>query len=123
MALDSLGNVYIADELNNAIRMVNITTLTIHTIAGNGTPIYAGEGGPATGALLDSPSGLAFDTSGTLYFANFYLEAIRMTNGANKTITMVAGKGSVGALSGVPGPAKNSVLGMPIKLISQTDQV
>ena len=54
VAVDSAGNIYIADTSNNRIRKVN-TSGVITTVAGNGTPGYSGDGGPATSAELDDP--------------------------------------------------------------------
>lgn len=67
LALDSSGNLYIADSGNNRIRTVS--SGTISTIAGNGTPGYSGDGGPATEAELDNPIGVAIH-SNTLYIAD-----------------------------------------------------
>ena len=68
VALDSKGNIYIADTGNHRIRMISGGTIT--TIAGNGTAGYSGDGAAATAAELNSPSGLAFDSSGNLYIAD-----------------------------------------------------
>jgi len=58
-----LGNVYIADWMNNCIRKVSTGIIT--TIAGNGTDHYSGDNGQATSATLEYPVGVALDTSGT----------------------------------------------------------
>ena len=52
VAVDSNGNIYIADTSNNRIRKVNSTTGIITTVAGNGTAGYSGDGGLATNAEL-----------------------------------------------------------------------
>ena len=72
LALDSAGNLYIADSLNNRVRMVN-TTGVITTFAGNGTvnpPGFWGDGGPATNASLHLPTGVAVDSAGNVYIAD-----------------------------------------------------
>jgi len=69
VAVDGAGDVFIADTGNHAIRMVTPDGV-IHTIAGQGTPGFSGDGGAATGALLNSPSGMALDGAGNLYFAD-----------------------------------------------------
>jgi sugar lactone lactonase YvrE len=66
VAVDRTGNVYIADLGNNVVRPVDPSGL-IHTIAGNGTPGYAGDEGPATGAQLVSPLGVAVDSFDGVY--------------------------------------------------------
>ena len=57
VAVDSAGDLFIADTGNNAIREVNLSTGVITTVAGNGTAGYSGDGGPATAAELDYPDG------------------------------------------------------------------
>ena len=58
------GNVYIADNGNNRIRQVTVSTGIITTIAGTGTATYSGDGGEATSATLSNPYGVALDSSG-----------------------------------------------------------
>ena len=63
----SLGNVYIADTNNHRIRKVTISTGIISTIAGSSTSYsYSGDGGQATSAALNYPSGVALDSSGII---------------------------------------------------------
>jgi hypothetical protein len=59
-----LGNIYIADNKNNRIRKVTVSTGIITTIAGTSTRSYSGDNGPATSATLYYPRGVAVDTSG-----------------------------------------------------------
>lgn len=69
MAVDLAGNLYIADSFSNRIRKVD-TAGIIHTVAGNGTAGYSGDGGPATAAELYQPNGVALDSKGNLYIAD-----------------------------------------------------
>jgi len=55
VALDSAGNLYIADYYNHAIRKVSVSTALISTVAGNGTPGYSGDAAAATSAQLNLP--------------------------------------------------------------------
>jgi trimeric autotransporter adhesin len=108
VAVDSAGNVYIADTANSRVREVSGGTIT--TVAGNGTPGYAGDGGAATSAQLYSPVGLAFDPKGSLYIADANNSAIRkVTNGS---ISTVAGNGLQG-YAGDGGPALSAQLNDP----------
>ena len=66
VAVDASGNIYIADTINNRIRMVTKSTGIITTVAGDGTNGYTGDGGLATLSGLSSPSGVAVDASGNI---------------------------------------------------------
>jgi sugar lactone lactonase YvrE len=67
VAVDSVGNLYIADSSNYVIRKVDYATQNISTIAGTGISGYSGDGGPATAAQINWPNGLAVDSTGNLY--------------------------------------------------------
>ena len=77
LALDSAGNLYIADHDNSVIRMVEPTKGFIYTIAGNHTFGYTGDGGPATSAQLNFPSGVAA-YGGQIYIADNQNNVIRL---------------------------------------------
>jgi sugar lactone lactonase YvrE len=102
VAVDSIGNIYIADTSNHRIRKVDKTTGNISTIAGSGTlcpnPTTAcGDGGSATStnARLNFPSAVAVDGSFNIYIADTTNQRIRkVTSGG--TISTIAGTGSQG---------------------------
>jgi hypothetical protein len=77
LALDGLGNLFIADWANNRIRKVSIGGI-ITTVAGNGIPGYSGDGGLATSAQLDQPNNVAVGPGGSLYVADAGNNAIRL---------------------------------------------
>jgi uncharacterized protein (TIGR03437 family) len=89
VAVDSAGNIYIADSNDHRVRKVS-TDGTISTIAGDGFPGFVGDGGPATAARLNTPYGIAVDTAGNLYIADLGNNRIRMVSPAG-TITTVSG--------------------------------
>jgi uncharacterized protein (TIGR03437 family) len=82
VAVDSSGNLYIADTANHVIRMVT-TSGTISTFAGNNTGGYAGDGGPAIDAMLDFPTSVAVDNSGNVYIADSGNNVIRVVSAGN----------------------------------------
>jgi uncharacterized protein (TIGR03437 family) len=87
LALDAAGNLYIADSFNNVVRVVLPNGL-IYTVAGTGGVAgYTGDGGPATQAELNYPTGLAFDNSGDLIVADTNNSLIRQLTPAASTPT------------------------------------
>jgi len=93
VAVDAVGNLYIADYSNNRVRRVSAGIIT--TVAGTGTGGFAGDGGPATAAQLNGPRDLVLDASGNLYIADLGNQRIRRVSPTG-TITTVAGNGVPG---------------------------
>jgi trimeric autotransporter adhesin len=78
VAVDALGNLYIADTYNNRIRMVTKSTGIITTVAGTGTAGYSGDGGQATLGMMDHPFGITIDTAGTIYISDTFNDRLRV---------------------------------------------
>jgi uncharacterized protein (TIGR03437 family) len=93
VAVDSAGNLYIADSLNCRIRKV--ASGNVSTFAGNGTFSYSGDGGPAIQAQLNNPQGVAVDASFNVYIADTLNNVVRKIS-ANGTISNFAGNGGAG---------------------------
>ena len=110
VALDGLGNLYIADRDNHRIRKVDAAG-AISTVAGDGTPGFRGDGGPATAAQLAVPTGVAPDGAGNLYIADWLNHRIRKVDAAG-VISTVAGDGTLGP-GGDGGPATAALLSCP----------
>jgi uncharacterized protein (TIGR03437 family) len=110
VALDSKGNLYIADTVNQRIRMISGRMIT--TIAGTGTIGYTGDKAAATAATFDLPGGLALDSAGNLYIVDTANNVIRKISGS--TITTVAGiQGQGPAYGGDLGAATVANLNAP----------
>ena len=112
VAVDSSGNLYIADAANNVVRKVTAGGV-ISTIAGNGTAGSAGDGSAATGAQLNHPQGIAVDANGGIYISDTQNARVRkISNGA---INTVAGSGTAG-FGGDGGAATSAQLNIPAGL-------
>lgn len=105
IAVDSKGNVYIADTLNHRIRMIVANkggmldgTNIIKTVAGNGTAGYSGDGAAATAASLKSPTGVAVDADGNIYIADNGNYRVRKVDTSGK-ISKLAGDGTATTLT------------------------
>lgn len=111
VAVDSTGNLYIADSFNFRIRKVTAAGV-INTVAGNGTPGFSGDGGPATAAQLGNPTGVAVDSAGNLYFSDVHFHRVRKVT-PDGIVSTVAGTGTAG-FSGDGSPATAAQLNGPI---------
>ena len=110
--LEAAGDVlFVADTGNHRVRMVDAGG-AIRTIAGNGSPGFAGDGGPAAAAQLNRPTGLALAPDGALLVADSGNRRIRRI-GQNGVITTYAGNGGGGS-SGDGGPATAAGLNDPV---------
>jgi sugar lactone lactonase YvrE len=111
VALDSAGNLYIADSANCCIRKVNRSTGIITTVAGTAAAGFSGDNGPATSAELSDPVGIALDSAGNLFIADNINNRIRMVN-TGEIITTVADNGT-GGYNGDGIPATTAELSNP----------
>jgi sugar lactone lactonase YvrE len=116
--MDTHGNILISDQANFRIRSIDPAG-NIHTICGTGTPGYAGDGGAALQAQLDSPKGqaaapagrLTLDAQNRIYIADTANHCIRLVD-TDGTIRTIAGNGTAG-YSGDGGPATDAQLNTP----------
>jgi trimeric autotransporter adhesin len=112
IAVDSSGNLYIAEYDNNRVRKVNASDQTITTLAGNGVPGFSGDNNPATSSILDGPQGISVDSAGAIYFVDYWNFEVRKIDPKTGLITAFAGDGFLGVLDGVL--AVNAPLPIPI---------
>jgi sugar lactone lactonase YvrE len=88
LAIDTSGNLYIADYTGNRVRKVSAGTIS--TIAGNGVNGYAGDGVPGTSAMLYAPLGVAVDSAGNVFIADTLNNVIRKVNTTGTISTFAA---------------------------------
>jgi sugar lactone lactonase YvrE len=111
LAVDSDGNIYIADSQNHRIRKITSAGV-ISTIAGTGVEGFSGDGGAAVSAALDAPAGLAVDSDKNLYIADTHNNRIRKVSASTGIISTIAGIGSP-SYSGDGAQASNAGLALP----------
>ncbi len=110
LAVDSSGSLFIVDECQQNVRQVTPDGI-IHTFAGTGVPGYTGDGGPATGATLSFPFGVAVDAAGDVFIADSSNNVIRKV-APGGAISTFAGNGNF-SFSGDGGPATAATLACP----------
>jgi GT2 family glycosyltransferase/sugar lactone lactonase YvrE len=116
MAMARNGDLYIADTLNNRVRVVEQATGVIRTIAGDGMagdPSFVGDGGPALLAHLYNPVGVALAPNGDVYIADTGHNRVRKITAATGVISTIAGDGLPGVI-GDGGPAAMARLAAPM---------
>jgi len=109
IAIDTFGNLFIADVANNRVRKIDGLTGFITTIAGTGAGSYSGDYGLATAASLWDPIGICLDKKGNIYIADNFNNRIRKIN-AEGIITTFAGTGLSGHYNGGGGLADTTAL-------------
>jgi hypothetical protein len=114
IALDSTGDIYIADSDNNAIREVNAMTGIIQTVAGTlGQRGYSGDNGAPTSALLNTPENVVLDSFGNLFIADSQNSVIREVVAVGGIIVTVAGT-NIAGFSGDGGSSSSAELNDPL---------
>jgi len=111
---------YFCEVGNHRIDRLDLKTHKLAVIAGTGQKGYAGDGGPATAALLDEPYELAFDKAGDLFFCDRLDHAVRRIDYKTKSISTVVGTGKEG-YSGDGGPATAAQLRQPHSIVFAPD--
>jgi len=120
--VDSVGNIYIADRDNHRIRKVDQATGVINTVVGSGptglgSGSFSGDGGLATSARLNSPSGVFVDSSGNIFIADNGNHRIRKVDASTGNIATVVGNGTT---LGDGGPAVSAACYNPTDLFIDT---
>lgn len=105
------GNIYFCDTINHVIRCVT-SNGNIHTVAGNGTKGYSGDGGMATNAQLNEPYEIRFDHNGNMFFVEMRNHIVRRVDAQTGIISTIAGTGHEG-FSGDGGMATQAAMKQP----------
>ncbi len=109
LAVSDEGILYIADQSNNRIRAVDLSTGVIRTVAGTGMAVYNGDGVAAIETGLAGPSGLALASDGTLFIADTFNGRIRAVDPITGLIRTVVGGGGEYRYQGPDEPPSNSL--------------
>ena len=103
LAVDRSGDIYIADDSNNRIRKLTVSTGILTTVAGTGLTTYNGDDIDATTAAINTPEGVGVDGLGNIYIADTANHRLRKVTVSTGKITTVAG-------TGTPGTGKDGIL-------------
>ncbi len=106
------GALYICEVNNHRVRRLDLAKGELTTVAGSGRKGFAGDGGPATKALLNEPYEVRFDKAGHMYFVEMQNHLVRRVNAKTGVISTVAGTGSPG-FAGDGGPAVKAQFRQP----------
>ncbi len=121
LAVDAAGDLFLCDSSNNRVRRVDASTGYISTVAGNGSPGATGDGGQATAAELNNPSGLTIDGAGNLYIADSGNNVVRRVDAVSNVITTFAGEMGTMGYAGDGGAATSALLTSPRGLALMPD--
>jgi trimeric autotransporter adhesin len=111
VCMDHMHHLYISDQANSRVRMLDFSTGQIETVAGTGVAGFSGDGGAATAAKLNTPTRMCIDDGNNLYIADEAENRVRKLYSSGK-ITTIAGSGTAG-YGGDAGAATAAVLNGP----------
>jgi sugar lactone lactonase YvrE len=122
LALNGEDRLLVVDRNHFRVREVRLQSNQVETIAGNGTFLFRGDGGPGGGATLDAPSGIAVDSKGNVLFADRLHQRIRRV-GSNGILETVIGNGKQGN-EGNGRPGIEATLHLPeVLVIDREDNI
>jgi uncharacterized repeat protein (TIGR01451 family) len=104
IAVDSAGNVYVADQANSTIRKITPAG-AVSTIAG-AAAVAGSADGSGTAARFNSPAGIAVDSAGNLYVADTYNQTLRKITSAGVVTTLAGTAGAIGSADGTGNAAR-----------------
>jgi len=111
------GALYYCEYSSHIVRRLDLKSNALTTVAGTGRKAgYAGDGGPATKALMNQPHELRFDADGNYYISDMLGQAVRRVDWKTGVMTSVAGTGKAG-FAGDGGPASAALFDLPISVL------
>ena len=118
VAVNRLGNVYVAERFGNVVRKVDAATGIISTVLGSGWPFYEGDGEPATSLGMGECYGVGLDAAGNLYVAEASGSRVHKVDASSRFPRTIAGQREeiydyLPTYSGDNGPAVDALLGKP----------
>lgn len=120
LAVDERGTLLFSDPYRNAVSLVNTPENDVHRVAGGAVCGFAGDGGPAIGALLCFPKAIALSRNNKLFISDTGNDRIRQVDLNTGIITTVAGNGQIG-YAGDGGPAISASLNVPMGIAADGD--
>ncbi len=115
LCMDGVGNLYIAEGGSHVIRRVDNGTRIMHTVAGTGSFGNTGDGGMATNATFNTPSGVVVDALGNVYIADAQNNRVRRVDAVTGMVSTVIGTGTPGN-TGDGGPATAATVSAPVSV-------
>jgi sugar lactone lactonase YvrE len=112
VTIDGQGRLYVLDTYNQRVRRIDFARQLVETVAGNGTPGFAGDGGPATDASLNYPRDIELGPDGNLYIADTDNHRVRVVDLGTGVISTLAGTGDAG-FGGDGGPPLGATFHRP----------
>ncbi|HYM25333.1 MAG TPA: hypothetical protein VEU08_19080, partial [Vicinamibacterales bacterium] len=127
LAVDSAGNVFVADKGNHRVQRIDKNTQAVTTVVGTGVAGYGGDSGAGSQAQLDCPSSIAFDSAGALYVADPCQNVVRkvstgadqfISGASDEIITTLVGNGTRDACVWTDGvPANQTSVDSPYQVV------
>jgi sugar lactone lactonase YvrE len=90
LASDGRGNLYVADDLSDTLRKIDIATAAVSTVAGQPS-VPGSSDGTGSAALFDGPVGVTANTLGDVFVSDSLNQIVRHVNAATRAVTTVVG--------------------------------
>jgi DNA-binding beta-propeller fold protein YncE len=118
VCVEKTGKLLVTDSGDHVVYRIDLTTGVLTVLTGDGRPGFTGDGGPASKARVDQPTGLALDKAGNVYLVDWNNNRVRRIDAKTGVITTAVGNGEKdvhgeGLFAGDGGPADKASLYVP----------